>query len=163
MKKLYETLNEHNFFKIKLLRNLLIVSLLLATVLPACNIFFIYPSFTKLLIESTEDGAVRTAAHLASMLFSEETELRKDSLTGDFLSQVEEIKSDFELMKLKVFLKSGEIIFSTDPKDIGKINKKPYFHEIVAKGKPYSKFVRKDTESLEDQKVTVNVVEPTSQ
>ena len=45
-------------------------------------------------------------------------------------------------MKFKVFSKSGKTLFSTDPEDIGRINEKAYFHDIVAKGSVYTKFVK---------------------
>ncbi len=159
MKRLNKTMTENNFLKVGLLRNIFIGSLLLATVLVSFNAFYIYPSFTKLLIQSTEDDAVRAADHLASTLVSKHSALTRDSLKENIVKEVENISADFELMKLKVFSPSGEIIFSTDSKDIGKINTKTYFHEIVAKGNPYTKFVKKDAKSLEDQKVTLDVVE----
>jgi len=59
---------ENNIFKIKLLRNILIVSLAIVTLLSLYNVFFIYPSFTELLIESTKEDAVRVTRHLASAL-----------------------------------------------------------------------------------------------
>ena len=75
------------------------------------------------------------------------------------VEKLREIRDDFELIKVKFFSKSGEIIFSTDPEDIGKINKERYFHEIIAKGKVHAEVVQKDTESLEGQKVSADVVE----
>ena len=67
---------ENTIFKIRLLRNILIVSLSIVTLLSLYNIFFIYPSFTELLIESTKEDAVRTTRHLASVLIEEQTELK---------------------------------------------------------------------------------------
>jgi diguanylate cyclase (GGDEF)-like protein len=62
-------------------------------------------------------------------------------------------------MKLKIFSPSGEILYSTNPDELGDINGYSYFHEHVARGKTYTKVVKKDTESLEGQKVAVDVVE----
>jgi PAS domain S-box-containing protein len=156
MKKL---LTENRIFKIKLLRNILIVSLAIVTLLSLYNVFFIYPSFTELLIESTKEDAVRATRHLASVLIAEQPELTESSFNSDSLIKIEKIKEDFELMKLQVFSKSGKTLFSTDPKDVGTINKEIYFHEIVAKGIVRSEVVPKNTESLEGQKVTADVVE----
>ncbi len=152
-------MNENNIFKIKLLRNILIVSLSIVTLLSLYNVFFIYPSFTDLLIDSTKDDAVRATRHLASTLIADRTELTKDSFNLNSMVEIEKIKNDFELMKLKVFSRSGETLFSTDPKDIGNINKERYFQEIVAKGKVHTEVVPKDTESLEGWKVTADVLE----
>ncbi len=143
---------ENKIFKIKLLRNILIVSLAIVTLLSLYNIFFIYPSFTKLLIESTKEDAVRATRHLASVLIAEQPELTESSFNPDSLIKIEKIKEDFELMKLQIFSKSGKTLFSTDPKDVGTINKERYFHEIVAKGIVRSEVVPKDTESLEGTK-----------
>jgi PAS domain S-box-containing protein len=153
---------DNNFLKIPLLRNILLVSLTLAIVLPLYIIFLIYPSFTQLLIDDKRDDAIRIARHLSSMLVTEKAELQKNVLQIyilDGVQKLKEIRDDFELIKLKFFSKSGEIIFSTDPEDIGKINKERYFHEIVAKGKVHAEVVQKDTESLEGQKVSADVVE----
>jgi signal transduction histidine kinase len=62
-------------------------------------------------------------------------------------------------MNLKVFSPSGEIVFSADPNEVGQINQKRYFHDIVAKGKVYAKVVPKDEESLEGRKMTRDVLE----
>ncbi len=43
--------------------------------------------------------------------------------------------------------------------EVGEINQRRYFHDIVAKGKVYAKVVPKDKESLEGRKVTSDVLE----
>ena len=150
---------ENTIFKIRLLRNILIVSLSIVTLLSLYNIFFIYPSFTELLIESTKEDAVRTTRHLASVLIAEQTELKEGFFNPESLIKIGQIKEDFELMKLQVFSDSGKTLYSTDPKDVGTINKEKYFHEIVAKGKVRTEMVPKNTESLEGRQVTADVVE----
>ena len=152
-------LAENNIFKIKLLRNILIVSLSIATALALYNFFFIYPSFTDLLIESTKNDSVRSARHLALMFFPEQTELPENSFNVDLLKEIEDHKNDFDLMKIKVYSRSGKTLFSTDVNDVGVINKLKYFHEIVALGKVHTEVVPKDTVSLEGSKVTADVVE----
>jgi hypothetical protein len=94
------------------------------------------------------------------MLISEKTEIGKDSLNTQLLEkEIEKIKKDFELMNLKVFSPSGEIVFSADPNEVGEINQNRYFHDSVAKGKVYAKVVPKDEPSLEGRKVTRDVLE----
>jgi len=150
---------ENNIFKIKLLRNILIASLVIVTLLSLYNVFFIYPSFTRLLIESTKEDAVRATRHLASVLIAGQSELTEKSFHSDSLIKIGKIKEDFALMKLQVFSKSGKTLFSTDPKDLGVVNKEKYFHEVVAKGNIRTEVVPKNTDSLEGQKVTTDVVE----
>ena len=72
---------------------------------------------------------------------------------------MKDLQRDFGFIKVKVFLPSGEVIYSTDPKDMGYVNKEKYFHEIVMKGKPYSKVVQKGAQSLERQTFRFYVAE----
>ena len=144
----------------RFLRNILILAIIIVIALISYNIFITIPSFTKLLINTTENDAVRITKHLASsLLISEKNEIGKDSLHIQLLKEVGKIKEDFELMNLKVFSPSGEIVFSGDQNEIGEINQRRYFHDIVAKGKVYAEVVLKDKESLEGQKVTSDVLE----
>jgi signal transduction histidine kinase len=162
MEKLQKKLSENNILKVPFLRNILFVSLVIITVLPLYVILFIYPSFNKLLTDDKRDDAIQIARHLSSILVSQETELTKNMLQAhlsDEVEQLRKIRDDFDLIKLKFFSKSGEVIFSSDPADTGNINNKNYFHEIVAKGKIYAEVIKKDTMSLEGQKMPADVVE----
>ncbi len=162
MEKLQKKLSENNILKVPFLRNILFVSLVIITVLPLYVILFIYPSFNKLLTDDKRDDAIQIARHLSSILVSQETELTKNMLQAhlsDEVEQLRKIRDDFDLIKLKFFSKSGEVIFSSDPADTGNINNKKYFHEIVAKGKIYAEVIKKDTMSLEGQKMPADVVE----
>ena len=162
MTKLLKKISENNILQVPFLRNILFVSLVIVIVLPLYDILFIYPAFNKLLTEDKRDDAIQIARHLSSILVSQETELTKNLLQAhlsDEVEQLRKVRDDFDLIKLKFFSKSGEIIFSSDPKDVGNINNKRYFREIVAKGKVYAEVIQKDTESLEGQKMPVDVVE----
>jgi signal transduction histidine kinase len=162
MKQLQEKISENNILKVPFLRNILFVSLVIVIALPLYDILFIYPAFTKLLTEDKRDDAIQIARHLSSFLVSQDTELKKNLLQAHLSREMEQlgkVRDDFDLIKLKFFSKSGEVIFSSDSKDIGDINDKRYFHEIVAKGKIYAEVIQKDTESLEGQKMPADVVE----
>ena len=145
--------------QIDYLRNILIVSSIIAIALPICVIMFIYPSFNKQLTKNVESEAVSIARHLSSMIMADLAELSPDTLSNKILYDIKGPIKDFGLMKLKIFSKSGEIIFSTDSKDVGVVNKEKYFHNIVAKGKTYTEVVKKDTKSLEYQIVKADVIE----
>lgn len=127
--------------------------------LPIYTFLFLYPSFNKLLADRTEEEAARFAAHLASRLIPGKTELTKDLITLSFTQAVEQSAKDMQLVKVKVFAPSGEIIYSTEPRDIGEINRKQYFIEIVARGGSYTQMVKKATPTLEGQVMTRDVVE----
>ena len=148
-----------NLFRETLLKNILFTCLVIAIFFPLYDLFYIIPSHSKLLIENTEKEAQRTANHLAATLLSEESELGKDCITGEFKKEVKGLQRDFKLEKLKVFSKIGETIFSSDPDDIGKRNKEGYFREIVLNGRIFSKMVQKNTKTLEGRIVKADVIE----
>ncbi len=154
MKKL---ITENNLFKLKLFRNILIAALVLVTLLSLYNIFFINPAFTELLIESTKTDAVRATRHLASSVIGDYSEITREVFRQPFLREVQIIKQDFGLLKLKIYSAEGQSIFSTDPHDRN-VNK-THFHEVVAKGQVYANIVAKNRKSLEGQVVTADVVE----
>jgi C4-dicarboxylate-specific signal transduction histidine kinase len=154
-----ETAKE-SVLKNRFLRNILIVAIIIIIALISYNMFFTIPSFTHLLINTTKDDAVRITRHLASyLLISEKKEIGKHSLNIQLLKEVGQIKEDFELMNLKVFSPSGEIVFSGYQNEVGEINQRRYFQDIVAKGKVYAEVVPKNKESLEGRKVTSDVLE----
>jgi hypothetical protein len=119
---------------------------------------FIYPSFTKMLIANTEAEAVMIGQHMSRLIFSEYFQEFKE-LAPESIADINHSVEEFNLYKLKVFFPSGETAYSTDQEDIGKINNKDYFHSVVARGKTFTKIVRKGENSLEDQKVAADVVE----
>ena len=136
-------------FKNKFVRYVFFIILALGISVPLINMYFIFPAFTKLLIENTEKDAVRAALHLRSMYKGGYTGLTKDSISPDLITALKTIQNDFHFTKLKLFSEKGEIIYSTDPDDIETIEGNRYFHEIVAKGKLYSKIIKKETLSPE--------------
>lgn len=153
---------ENQVFKIKLLRNILIIFLFMTAALSTYNVFFIYPSFTSLVIENTKNDAARVAKYLAAIVVpknGELSELNKGYIRDDSLADIQKIINSFGLNKLQIFSSKGEVIYSTDANDIGQFNQKKYFLEIVAKGKIHAEVVKKDAKSLEGQRVTADVVE----
>ena len=148
-----------NIFKINYLRNFFILSVIIAIVLPATVILYIFPLFSEHLQKNNEDEALRVARHLMFMIVPDINGLNKNSLPNELLNKLQKTTEDFNLMKLKIFSKPGEVLFSTASKDIGVINKNRYFQDIVARGKVYTKVVKKGTKSLEHQIVNADVVE----
>lgn len=145
--------------KITFLRNMLLLSLLLVTILPLYDIFYIYPSYSNLLTEETEDEAIRFVNYLVRTLDLEDRTFNHELITHDFGHETEVLMGDALLVKLRVFSPTGEIIYSTVADEVGTINKNPYFHQVVARGRVYSKIVQKDRLTAEGQRLKMDVVE----
>ncbi len=143
----------------RILRYVLFVVVTIIVAIPVFERTVVYPRFVEHVINSAEIIAVQTGSHLASILNRVKGELRTDSLPPEFFEEAAEHIQDFRLEKMKVFSKTGMVIFSTEPKDLGTINTRPYFRDIVAKGELFTKVVRKDELTQEGRRVERDVVE----
>ena len=133
-----------------------IICLAVAVGFPVVNIAFVFPVFTNLLTANTEDEAVRLARHLATLVVDQDRQLKNNE---QIKAAVADLSAPFGLEKLKVFDPAGTIVYSTVPADVGTVNNRSYFHEIVARGGTFTKLVRKDQLSKEGRQVGVDVVE----
>jgi diguanylate cyclase (GGDEF)-like protein len=139
------------------LRFIVITSLIAVVSLSCFSIFFLDPSFKNLIIKNAELEAIKVGRHL-SEFFRDMDKVTRD-LPHGFVDMASHMVADFGLMKIKVYAPDGETVYSSVEKDIGKINERDYFHDSVAKGRVFTKVVYKDDRSLEDQTVSVDVVE----
>ena len=135
------------------------VSVVTVILLFAYSILFLTPSFTALIAENTEATAILVGTHIKDDIFPADTPFAQETLPPEFKAEITQMVDNFHLMKIKVFAPNGQTIFSTDPKDIGVMNEHDYFQQVVAKGRPFTKVVKKDGISLEGQQVTSDVVE----
>jgi len=148
-----------NMFKTPLLRNILLVCLAVSILFPIYGIFYEIPSLTRVVQKISEDEALTVTKHLTKTIFPDRYTLKKEFFSNDVIAETKVIIEDFQLEKIKIFSESGEIVYSSDSQDIGKLNRKEYFHEIVAKGSIYSKVVKKEDKTLEGRIVNADVVE----
>ncbi len=142
------------FYK-KTLKHLVILSCIAAVTFPLINIYLILPHFKGVLIERLEGDSVRFAKHFSRMVDPGLFDLESASLPEELIEEAEKIKSDFSLMKINIFSKSGEVIYSTDQQDIGEINTKTYFHDLINNGTVFSKVIEKEMSVMEKDGVKV--------
>jgi len=157
MKAVFNTPVVKNIFKTPLLRNLFLGCLIITFLFPLIHILYVSPKNIELIVKHTKEDALCAAKHLVPDI------INKQIILGIYEEEVKKkiwrLKDDFQLEKLKVFSKHGEIIYSTHPEDNGKINSENYFSEIVAKGNAYTKFIPKNTKTLEGRTIALDVVE----
>ena len=146
METLQGKFHESFFSGSGLSRNILILSILVVILLPAYNTVFVYPSITKLFNETLMKDAASIARHFMSMFATGTNELTQQSFDPKILKEIDTLRDDFGLAKLKIFSKSGKILFSTDSREIGGINVERYFQEVVAQGKVYTEVVKKNSD-----------------
>ena len=94
------------------------------------------------------------------MITTANTDLTRDHFSNDnTINQIGSFKDELNLEKLQIFSKSGEILYSSNPKDIGNFNKEEYLDDIVDRGRVSTNLVRKNSKSREGRIVTADVVE----
>ena len=146
------------FLQTRILRNLLIATVIILVTFPLVNYFVIYPQFSFLVIEEREHDA-----QLLTRTISQDLVLDNGLSADLFNAHIERRLTRYmelhELAKIKVFDAAGMTIYSTNPEDIGVLNDHDYFHEIVAKGEQHSVVVEKDSLSLEGELVHQDIIE----
>lgn len=146
-------------FRVRLLRNLLILSLAIAILIPGYEFFFVHPAYRAVLIEEHEEESVRFSGNMVRHLGLENRFLIREELPDNIEQSVKPAKQDRHLIKLRIFSSRGEIIFSTQAEEIGVVNDRDYFREIVAAGQVYSKVVKKDQKTADGPVTQRDVVE----
>jgi len=144
---------------IKYARNVFLLSFVIAILFPLINFYIIYPSFARLIVKNIEIEAERTSTYLLQELLPGDIAMNHDLVTVDFQKKVQRLQEDFKFIKLKIFSKTGAIYYSTDPDEVGSLNKKDYFHNIVARGGRHTKTVKKNGKSVEGRVSSIDVVE----
>lgn len=129
---------------IRFLQGITAVSLIAVIMLPAYTILYLSPSFTALLRKHSEEKATRIASHLAAEFLEADSPISRNTLSEFFLNNIDKIKDTFQLMNIKVFAPSGEIVFADDPHAAGAVRAKPFFLNKVAHGEIFTKFATTD-------------------
>lgn len=135
------------------------ISLAAVLVLPTYLYVFVTPQFKALIIENTEREAERVSTHLVSTFLPEgENKIGRDA-QAMLAKHDKKLRTEFQVEEIKLFRASGEVVFSSHQKDIGTINQRSYFKDVVAKGQKYTKHVAKDHKTAEGRIVKVDVLE----
>lgn len=148
-----------NIIKNSLLRHILLITLGTAIFLPVYSLYFIFPKFSNQLTDYTKDASIRVTDLLRDTIFSNGTILTRQSFPRDVEKKILDVMKDLRVEQIKVFSKSGEVLFSSNSKDVGQMNTHDYFLTHVAMGKLYSKVVQKNSKTLEGRMVNAEVVE----
>lgn len=137
---------------------LLFISIILVLGLPLGNIIFIYPAFTSVLVKSIEKDAEQMGSYLVppELKFSE---IRADRMTQRLYGDIYKLEHDLGVIKIRIFSSQGEIVYSTDSKEIGTHATNDYFYDRISKGERISKLVEKGGISLEGDPVKYDIVE----
>lgn len=134
-------------------------SLVAIGLFPVYTVFFLAPDFEKLLVENTKKEAVRLASYFSTFVVEKDEELKTDTLPTPLLDRLQSLQGGEHLIRMRIFSPSGEIIYSTEPTEVGRSNQEAYFKQVAASGTARAEIIPKQSRSLENEIVPADVVE----
>jgi diguanylate cyclase (GGDEF)-like protein len=134
-------------------------SLVAIGLFPVYTAFFLVPRFEELLVEETKEEAIRLAGYFSTFLVEKDEELTRGTLPTHLLDRLGSPEADGHLVKIRIFSPSGEIIYSTEPTEVGQFNQAAYFRQIAANAKGRAELIPRQSRSLENEVVPADVVE----
>jgi len=135
------------------------VSLAAISAFPIYTVFYLGPHFEELLVDNTKEEAIRLASSFSIFVVEEDKELRRGALPRDLLDRLGSLEGGGHLVKMRIFSPSGEIIYSSEPTEVGQFNEEAYFKEITTHGKARAEIIPTHSRSLENEVVPADVVE----
>jgi len=127
--------------------------------LPLSYLVFIHPSFERLLVQDKTEDALSIANYFFTLFPKESIDLRKDKIPAEMVREIEKYKNDFGLIKIKIYSKYGETIFSTDEQDVGSINRGKIFEQLLPRGEVYTNIVTKNSLTTDEEQHPFDVIE----
>lgn len=118
--------------------------------------YVITPSFTNAFVAKTEDEARLIANHITTMVMDHHEAL---PTAAELAEASTRLVKEFHIQKLKVFNHEGVVIYSTLPAEINTRNAHDYFRTVVAQGHPFSKVVKREGQTLEGARTTLDLVQ----
>jgi len=135
------------------------LSIFIVIGLPLSYLLFIHPSFERLLVQDKTEDALRIANYFFTLVSKESIDLRKDKIPAEIVREIEKYKNDFGLIKIKIYSKYGETIFSTDEKDVGSVNRGKIFEQLLPRGEVYTNIVTKNNLTTDEEQHPFDVIE----
>ena len=145
--------------KLPILRGMLAAGIVIVLAFPILDIGIVYPGYDNLLMTFGEQEAVRVCRHLAGTIDSLPELTEASVQDSDLPEEAMRLLKAFHIERLKVYSAAAEVIFSSDPDEVGAVNNSAYFRQRVMNNEVISNTVEKKGSALEGRILRVDVVE----
>jgi len=119
---------------------------------------FLHPEFTKEIVLEAQKNSQRVAAYFIKEYYPAISSIVK-LVPSDLEASIQRDIDIFNLWKIRFFNPDGKILYSSEKAEIGNINKKSYFVELVAKGHIFANMVKKEGDTKDGTPTPYDVVE----
>jgi energy-coupling factor transporter transmembrane protein EcfT len=119
---------------------------------------FLHPEFTKEIVLEAQKNSQRVAAYFITEYYPAISKIVK-LVPSDVEASIHRDIDIFNLWKIRFFNPDGKILYSSERTEIGNMNKKPYFVELVAKGQILANLVKKEGDTEDGTPTPYDVVE----
>ncbi|MBN1836642.1 MAG: GGDEF domain-containing protein [Spirochaetales bacterium] len=128
-------------------------------VFPLFTVLYQYPGMERLLREFTLSEAVGVATDLTAVLVPDDRELQAGSLSDAVLRRLARLEREANFLKLKIYSPEGRVVYSSDTREIGELNREPYFQDILASRRSAVQEVEREGLSFERERMATDVIE----
>jgi len=119
-------------FKHRILNLITIISVLIVLALPVYSKYILFPSYNTFLINQAESILRGIARNMMEHNNLKQPISSTSPLPTDFINDVEHIRKTTGLWKVKIFTPQGQIVYSTNPADVGNRTTKDFFPEMFS-------------------------------
>ena len=137
----------------------LLLAILMSSVLPVYNAMVSYPAMVRFMQQGIEQGALNAARHIVTELSGFNSETFTKQLSSAQENSLRAFVAQYGMIRARVYSPAGRIIFSTRQDDLGTVNEKSYFRDVVGQGHPLTKLVNKKQRSMEGDELSIDVAE----
>ena len=120
--------------------------------------FYLHPQFTNEVVLEAQKNSQLVAAYFIKEYYPTVSANAK-MIPGGLEASIRRDLTIFNLWKIRFFNPDGKIIYSSEKAEIGNINQKPYFLEVVAKGQIFTQMLRKEENTEDGPPTPYDVVE----
>jgi len=120
--------------------------------------FYLHPQFTNEVVLEAQKNSQLVAAYFIKEYYPAVSANAK-MIPGGLEASIRRDLTIFNLWKIRFFNPDGKIIYSSEKAEIGNINQKPYFLEVVAKGQIFTQMLRKEENTEDGPPTPYDVVE----
>ncbi len=145
--------------RVRISKRVIFCALGVSLIFPMIVFFILSPAIDKILIKESTEEAFRVADHINDMYKIKGSVPEKESSLEYIKGEILNIEEDFNLYKVSIFSEENEIVFSTNPDEIGFVAGEGFFVETVRSGKRYAAFKKSDSFSMEGYPLSADVVE----